>query len=347
MTVPPATEPQGSEPQNTEPQETQPDTTQPTEPPTTPDSPIDIDTLYATITSAQVDSVVSKYCSSSVVTGTASAMSVTMLKTIVQNELMKQVEKFGTKLIGVLGNSLTVNGDMLASAFQFNMNEEELQRLMMAMAGQSTEVSALANLQTLGYADLDRPTSIAVYLKDFAAKEEFIAFLDDYNARMEAVGKEEQVIRYTDVTGIMMSSVRTIIDSVSYALIAFVAVSLVVSSIMIGIITYISVMERTKEIGVLRAIGASKNNITQVFNAETFIIGLCSGMIGIGVTLLILIPGNMVIQYYTNNPDIVAQLPVKNAAILIGLSVILTLIGGLIPAKKAAKKDPVIALRSE
>ena len=347
VTIPPATEPQGTEPQTTEPQETQPDTTQPTEPPTTPDSPIDIDTLYASITSAQVDSVVSKYCSSSVVTGTASAMSVTMLKTIVQDELMKQVEKFGTKLIGVLGKSLTVNGDVLASAFQFNMSEEELQRLMMAMAGQSTEVSAVANLQNLGYADLDRPTSIAVYLKDFAAKEEFIAFLDDYNGQMEAAGKEEQVIRYTDVTGIMMSSVRTIIDSVSYALIAFVAVSLVVSSIMIGIITYISVMERTKEIGVLRAIGASKHNITQVFNAETFIIGLCSGMIGIGVTLLILIPGNMVIQHFTNNSDIVAQLPVKNAAVLIGLSVILTLIGGLIPAKKAAKKDPVIALRSE
>ena len=125
------------------------------------------------------------------------------------------------------------------------------------------------------------------------------------------------------------------------------AVSLVVSSIMIGIITYISVMERTKEIGVLRAIGASKRNITQVFNAETFIIGLCSGLIGIGVTLLILIPGNMVIQHFTNNPDIVAQLPVMNAVVLIGLSVILTLIGGFIPAKKAAKKDPVIALRSE
>ena len=155
------------------------------------------------------------------------------------------------------------------------------------------------------------------------------------------------MIRYTDVTGIMMSSVRTIIDSVSYALIAFVAVSLVVSSIMIGIITYISVMERTKEIGVLRAIGASKRNITQVFNAETFIIGLCSGLIGIGITLLLLIPGNALIHHLTNNPDIVAQLPVTNAIALIVLSMILTLIGGLIPSKKAAKKDPVIALRTE
>ena len=164
---------------------------------------------------------------------------------------------------------------------------------------------------------------------------------------MEASGQDDKIIGYADLTGIMMSSVRIIIDSVSYALIAFVAVSLVVSSIMVGIITYISVMERTKEIGVLRAIGASKRNISQVFNAETFIIGLCSGVLGVGLSLLILIPGNALIHYLTGNPDIVAQLPVTNAVALIVLSVLLTLIGGLIPAKKAAKKDPVIALRSE
>ena len=164
---------------------------------------------------------------------------------------------------------------------------------------------------------------------------------------MERLEQEDRVIRYTDATGVMMSSIRTIIDSVSYVLIAFVAVSLVVSSIMIGIITYISVMERTKEIGVLRAIGASKHNITQVFNAETFIIGLCSGLIGIGVTLMILIPGNQILHSLTNNPDITAQLPVVGAMVLVGLSVLLTLIGGLIPAGAAAKKDPVIALRSE
>ena len=215
------------------------------------------------------------------------------------------------------------------------------------MSGKGSERSAAANLRTLGYADLEVPTSMSIYLVDFAAKEEFMAFLDSYNEEMSESGKEEQVIRYTDVTGMMMSSVRTIIDSVSYALIAFVAVSLVVSSIMIGIITYISVMERTKEIGILRAIGASKANISQVFNAETFIIGLCSGLIGIGITLLLLIPGNYVIHYLTENPDIVAQLPAVNALVLIGLSVVLTLIGGFIPAKKAAKKDPVIALRSE
>ena len=227
------------------------------------------------------------------------------------------------------------------------MTEEDLQRLMMTMSGQNREHSAEANLRMLGYARQEKPASMSIYLVDFAAKEEFMAFLDGYNEQMKEAEKEEQVIQYTDITGVMMSSVRTIIDSVSYALIAFVAVSLVVSSIMIGIITYISVMERTKEIGILRAIGASKGNISQVFNAETFMIGLCSGLIGIGITLLLLIPGNMVIQHLTENPDIVAQLPVLNALVLIALSVILTLIGGFIPAKKAAKKDPVIALRSE
>ncbi|MBQ8587571.1 MAG: FtsX-like permease family protein [Oscillospiraceae bacterium] len=164
---------------------------------------------------------------------------------------------------------------------------------------------------------------------------------------MEEAGLEDQIISYTDLTGIMMSSVRTIIDSVSYVLIAFVAVSLVVSSIMIGIITYISVMERTKEIGVLRAIGASKRNISQVFNAETFIIGMCSGLLGVVITLLLIFPLNDIIHHVTGNTDINAQLPVVNALVLTLLSVVLTLIGGLIPSKQAAKKDPVIALRSE
>ena len=164
---------------------------------------------------------------------------------------------------------------------------------------------------------------------------------------MRDADQEGKVIRYTDMTGQMMDSVRIIINSVSYVLIAFVAVSLVVSSIMIGIITYISVMERTKEIGVLRAMGASKHNISQVFNAETFIIGLCSGMIGIGVTLLALIPGNQLLFRLTGNAQITAQLPWVGALVLIILSMILTLLGGLIPSRQAAKKDPVIALRSE
>ena len=182
---------------------------------------------------------------------------------------------------------------------------------------------------------------------DFAGKEVFLDFIERYNTDMESRGKEDQVISYTDLTGIMMSSVKTIIDSVSYVLIAFVSVSLIVSSIMIGIITYISVMERTKEIGVLRAIGASKRNISQVFNAETFIIGLCSGLLGVGVTWLLILPINQIIHQVAGNPDINAVLSMKAALILVALSMGLTILGGLIPSKKAAQKDPVIALRSE
>ena len=164
---------------------------------------------------------------------------------------------------------------------------------------------------------------------------------------MEAEGKDEQVITYTDVVGTLMSSVTTIVDTISYVLIAFVAISLVVSSIMIGVITYIRVLERKKEIGILRAIGASKRNVSQVFNAETFIIGLCAGLIGIGLTLLLLIPGNAIIHSVADNAKVNAVLPIVPAIILILLSVVLTLLGGLIPSKKAAKSDPVTALRTE
>jgi ABC-type antimicrobial peptide transport system permease subunit len=235
----------------------------------------------------------------------------------------------------------------MAAAFQFDLSEEELSRLMAAMTTGPREHSYESNLRSLGYADLEDPSAISIYFVDFAGKEAFLEFLDRYNDDMEARGKEDQVISYTDLTGIMMSSVKTIIDSVSYVLIAFVSVSLIVSSIMIGIITYISVMERTKEIGVLRAIGASKRNISQVFNAETFIIGLCSGLIGVGVTWLLIFPINEVIHNVAGNPDINAVLPLNAAMILAGLSVVLTIIGGLIPSRKAAQKDPVIALRSE
>ena len=303
--------------------------------------------LYAWISEPMVPGLVDGYMANTLVTGTASAMGSRMTVNQMAALLRQRLSGFGDVLTGYIGSAFYVNEEKLASAFQFNMTEEDLRRLMTAMSTQNQQSDATGNLRTLGYADLAQPTAIYVYMGDFEKKEAFIAFLDDYNAQMEAEGKEDQVIGYTDVTGILMSSVRTIIDSVSYALIAFVAVSLVVSSIMIGIITYISVMERTKEIGVLRAIGASKRNISQVFNAETFIIGLCSGLIGIGITLLVLIPGNMLIYYLTDNPDIVAQLPAINALVLILLSMVLTLIGGFIPARQAAKKDPVIALRSE
>ena len=316
------------------------DSTEPTVPPA-------INAVKAQIDMQTVNSCMETYASSSLVTGTASAMAVQMSQSNIEKQLTAKVEQFGYSLMGYLGSTMQVDESKIASAFQFNMNEEELRRLMSAMSATEKERSAGSNLRSLGYADYDEPTSISIYMTDFAGKEEFLTFLNGYNEQMEAEGKEDQVISYTDMTGMLMSSVRTIIDSVSYVLIAFVSVSLVVSSIMIGIITYISVMERTKEIGILRAIGASKHNISQVFNAETFIIGLCSGILGVGITLSLNYPINLIIHNLTDSSDINSQLPIAGAGILILLSMILTLIGGLIPASKAAKKDPVIALRSE
>ena len=308
---------------------------------------VDPNQFYAYITADQVEALVTEYTESALVKGTAGIMAGKMTEVIVQKKLMTKLSGFGNHLMKMMGSAMTVDESKIAGAFQFNMNEQELRRLMEAMSGNQKESTATSNLKNLGYAKLEQPTSMSIYLVDFAGKEKFMDFLDDYNADMEAAGKEEQVINYTDITGIMMSSVRTIIDSVSYVLIAFVAVSLVVSSIMIGIITYISVMERTKEIGVLRAIGASKRNISQVFNAETFIIGLFSGAIGVIATLILIVPINEIIHNVTGNMEINAQLPAEGAVILTILSVVLTLIGGLIPSKQAAKKDPVIALRSE
>ena len=226
------------------------------------------------------------------------------------------------------------------------MDEEELSRLMETMMSSGMEKNADTNLLLLGYQDVEEPSSISFYFVDFDAKEEFIEFLDGYNEDMEEAD-EEKVIQYTDITGLLMSSVSTIVDSVTYVLIAFVSISLIVSSIMIGIITYISVLERTKEIGVLRAIGASKKNISSIFNAETFIVGMFSGLIGVGVTMALIPPINYIIHTLTDNYDINAVLPVAAAMILVVLSVILTLISGLIPSGQAAKKDPVLALRSE
>ena len=199
------------------------------------------------------------------------------------------------------------------------------------------------NMEEFGVVSYDAPSSISIYSDSFEAKDGVAQCIEDYNES----AAEENKITYTDYVGLLMSSVTKIVDVISYVLIAFVAVSLVVSSIMIGIITYISVLERTKEIGILRAIGASKRNISEVFNAETFIIGLCSGALGVGITLLLLIPGNALIHALTDTTAVNASLPAGSAAILIALSVVLTLIGGLIPSKKAARKDPVTALRTE
>ena len=199
------------------------------------------------------------------------------------------------------------------------------------------------NMERFGVVSYDAPSSISIYTDTFENKDMVAKCIKEYNSTVS----EENKITYTDYVGLLMSSVTTIIDVISYVLIAFVAVSLVVSSIMIGIITYISVLERTKEIGILRALGASKRNVSQVFNAETFIIGLCSGILGIGITLLILIPGNMVIHSLTNEANVSAALPLAGGVILVILSMLLTMIGGLIPSKKAANQDPVTALRTE
>ena len=199
------------------------------------------------------------------------------------------------------------------------------------------------NMTTFGVVSLDAPSSISIYTDSFENKEAISDCIENYNL----TANEEDQISYTDYVGILLSSITTIIDVISYVLIAFVAVSLIVSSIMIGIITFISVMERTKEIGILRAIGASKHNISQVFNAETFIIGLCSGLLGVGISALLLIPINSIIHSVLNLDTINASLPLVSAIGLIILSMILTIIGGFVPAKKAAKKDPVTALRSE
>ena len=267
-----------------------------------------------------------------------------MVEANMQKTILTKVGELTGKLMETMASSFNIDTNKFKNAFKFEMNEDEIRRLMESMTSGGTTKNANTNLLELGYQNLDEPTSIWFYFKDFDSKELFLNFLDEYNSSMESQD-EEKVIKYSDLTGLLMSSVKTIIDSVSYVLIAFVSISLIVSSIMIGIITYISVLERKKEIGILRAIGASKKNISSIFNAETFIVGLFAGVIGIGVTLLLLIPINIII--HSINTDITAVLPFKGGAILVILSVILTLIGGLIPSKAAAKKDPVLALRSE
>lgn len=248
--------------------------------------------------------------------------------------------------MGNMEDALSINPEAFAKAIQMNMNEDDLSELMMSLLS-SENSSYDGNLKKLGYADLNVPGGINIYPKDFESKSEIVGILDQYNADMEAAGEDEKVITYTDLVGTLMSSVTNIVNIISYVLVAFVAISLVVSSIMIGVITYISVLERKKEIGILRAIGASRHNVSQVFNAETFIIGFCVGAMGIGITLLLLIPANRIIRSLADGVNVKAALPPVAAVVLIGLSVVLTLLGGLIPSRKAAKSDPVTALRTD
>ena len=286
---------------------------------------------FATLLQTQMQSIISQYT--------------TQMSKSIQDQINAQMTKQMGTLAQNMQSAIQINPDVFAESIQMNMDEEELSELMMSLM--TTETSTYENnLKLLGYANFDEPSGINIYPKDFETKQNVIDILDNYNAKMEKTD-EDKVISYTDYVGTLMSSVTDIINVISYVLIAFVAISLVVSSIMIGVITYISVLERQKEIGILRAIGASKRNISQVFNAETFIVGLLAGVLGIVITLLLLIPGNMIIHSIAGNVDVSASLPVVGGVILIVLSVILTLIGGIIPSKKAAKSDPVSALRSE
>ncbi len=244
-----------------------------------------------------------------------------------------------------LQDAFRIDPEALAEAFSMNMDAAELRDLMTAlMSKQSNTYSG--NLRKLGYATDETPSSITIYPKDFAGKGRIKEILADYNARMEQEDPDK-VITYTDLVDTLMSSVTDIVDAISTVLIAFVAISLVVSSVMIGVITYISVLERRKEIGILRAIGASKRNISEVFNAETFIIGAMAGLLGVGITYLLLIPANRIIASVAGEVNIRAFLQPAAAAILVALSIVLTLLGGLIPSRKAARQDPVTALRSE
>ncbi|HCI74308.1 MAG TPA: hypothetical protein DHV42_07215, partial [Lachnospiraceae bacterium] len=255
------------------------------------------------------------------------------------------LQKAVDDLIPALMELFHVDESKISEAITIQMDEERMRQMYYAQSMEQ-EASLRGNLLKFGYADPANPAMITIYPKNFESKDAVIALLEAYNATMEKEGYPEKVISYTDYVGSLMSSVTTIIDVITYVLIAFVAVSLIVSSIMIGIITYISVLERRKEIGILRAMGASRHNITQVFNAETFIIGILAGAFGILLTLLALIPINIAIHSYTDQP-VSAFLPAGAAGILVVLCVVLNLIGGFIPAFKASRQDPVAALRSE
>lgn len=293
-----------------------------------------------------VDTMVDAIVSQEEVVKGANQIATAMTEANMNKVILGKVGELSLELMKTMGSSFKVDETKIASAFKFNLDEDELKRLFQTMTTSSSVQSAFTNLISLGYQDFNEPSSISFYFKDFDSKEAFLDFIDNYNTKMETED-DEKVIKYTDITGILMSSVKVIVDSVSYVLIAFVSISLIVSSIMIGIITYISVLERTKEIGVLRAIGASKKNISSIFNAETFIVGLFAGLLGIAVSLLLLIPINHLIHTVTGNYGITAVLPTAGAITLVILSVLLTLIGGIIPSKQAAKKDPVLALRTE
>ena len=269
----------------------------------------------------------------------------------VSSQLEKTISAAMTNYLSSLQSNLSgmfqIDPDAFASAISMNMSADEIRDLLSSLMSGGSDATYENNLTDFGYADASNLSEISIYPKDFAAKDKVTEILDRYNQKMKDTGEDDRVITYTDMVGTMMSSVTRIVNMITYVLIAFVAISLVVSSIMIGVITYISVLERRKEIGILRAIGASKHNIAQVFNAETFITGLLAGIIGIGVTLLLIPVVNSVIRHLSQSMTVTAALPVPAALALIALSIVLTLLAGLIPARKASKSDPVTALRTD
>ena len=278
--------------------------------------------------------------------GSAMQTAMTELMTQMSQNIQSQMQQSFSQLGSQMESALKIDATAFQEAIQFNMSEDDLTDLMKSAMLSSTATYD-SNLQTLGYADLDAPSQIKIYPQGFDHKASVVAKLDAYNDNMRSQGADDKVIQYTDVVGTLMTSVTEIINMISNMLVAFVSISLVVSSIMIGVITYISVLERRKEIGILRAIGASKRNISEVFNAETFIIGLCSGVMGVVLSEILLIPGNMLIQKISNGTNVVARLPLNAALVLIVLATVLTILGGFIPAKGASRSDPVKALRSE
>ena len=264
----------------------------------------------------------------------------------ISKALQKQMESSIKNLSSSITKAISIDENAFMGAFKIKMNEQELSELFNSLMSKES-VTYESNLKSLNYANFDEPSGINIYPKNFEGNKEITNLLNNYNNQMQQNGEEDKVISFSDMVGTLMSSVTTIVNTISYVLIAFVAISLVVSSIMIGVITYISVLERKKEIGILRAMGASKHNVAQVFNAETIIIGLLAGIIGVGITILLIIPTNKIISVLSNGVNVKASLPPVAGIILIILSIILTLIGGIIPSRRAAKEDPVLALRSE
>ena len=267
------------------------------------------------------------------------------MQTALETQVSAAMQQSMNQIAANMSNAMSIDESAFANAFQMNMDENDLTELMMSMMGKE-DASYDNNLKKLGYADFNKPSSIDIYPIDFESKEKVIGILDAYNDRMTADGEDDKVITYTDFVGTLMASVTDIVNMISYVLVAFVAISLVVSSIMIGVITYISVLERKKEIGILRSIGASKGDISRVFNAETIIVGFTAGVIGIGLTMLACIPANAIV-YSLFDVANVASLPWQAAVILVAISVFLTFLAGLIPSSAASRKDPVEALRSE